>query len=144
MGWRIQIANQNEPDFVYSLGNIGLVTHLEIWIGLIVACLPTLTPLVSKYYRKIPGMSKKTPSRKLKEANHTIGSAEPRSWRSKKNFSRLDTENPLELEEGTYLKNEAVVRSSSASPDEDDDWRRGPQGINVRHDVQIFSSPHQR
>lgn len=34
--WRLSISVHptTKNDFVYGLGNIGLVTHLEVWIGI--------------------------------------------------------------------------------------------------------------
>lgn len=50
MAWRISITVHptTKNDSVYGLGNIGLVTHLKVWIGISVACLPTLAPLYPK------------------------------------------------------------------------------------------------
>lgn len=103
MGWRIQVTvlAVTQTDFVYGLGNIGLVAHLEVWLGMIIACLPTLPPLYSKYLSpvlsRITGLSgKSTEPRQLKEAQRSIGSSEPRNF-SKKHFNRLDNDSLLEL-----------------------------------------------
>ncbi len=143
MGWRIQITVQSitQTDFVYGLGNIGLVTYLEVWIGITVACLPTLTPLFSKYLApvvsRISGHSGKPKAqRQLKEAKHSIGSGEPRGFSMRK-FHRLDQDSLLELEEGkNYTTAEAMARSTSTNQ-EDERWLSDPSAINVRHDIQV-------
>lgn len=53
MAWRIQatyVSAQN-PDFVYSLQTIGLISGLELWLGIIVACMPTIAPVLQTYVR---------------------------------------------------------------------------------------------
>ena len=153
MGWRIQITVQatTEKDFVYGLGNIGLVTHLEVWLGIIVACLPTLTPLFSKYVgpmvSKISGGSsgKRSGQRQLREAQNTIGGGS--GGYSKKNYGRLDKDSLLdrELEEGkSFRKSEAVVGTHSVTSEEDDHWMHDPNAIGVRHDVQVYYQPQKQ
>ena len=151
MGWRVQITVQSitETDFVYGLGNIGLVTHLEVWIGITVACLPTLTPLFSKYLApilsRVTGNSgKSTGQRHLKEAQNTIGGGDSRGF-NRKYFNRLDKESILEMEEGqNFSKVEATVGSFSGPEEEDEDWMNKPGAINVRHDVQVYGEPQSR
>ena len=150
MGWRTQITVQSitETDFVYRLGNIALVTYLEVWIGLIVACLPTLTPLFSRYLgpvlSRVQGHSgKRTGARQLKEAQHTIGSGDTREF-SKEDFKRLDKDSLLELEEGkNFSKAEAMVTSTSAN-EEDEKWMSDPNAFKVRHGIQIYGEPQNR
>ncbi|MCJ1479458.1 hypothetical protein MMC13_008144 [Lambiella insularis] len=144
MGWRIQITVQavTEIDFVYGLGNIALVAHLEVWLGIIVACLLTLPPLFSKYVTplvsKFPGYSsKRTIGRQLKEAQHTIGSSETRGF-CKKNFSRLDTTSLLELEEGRkFRKPQIGVNALPAAQRKEPQLIKYSNGIGVRHDLNV-------
>ena len=44
----VLIAYSNPNDFTYSLANIGLFAGLEVYIGLITACLATLEPLIGR------------------------------------------------------------------------------------------------
>ena len=55
MAWRnyLQVQPINKTDYVYAAGIIGLPNFLELWLGLIVACLPTLTPLYSRYLKPV-------------------------------------------------------------------------------------------
>jgi hypothetical protein len=141
MGWRIAITVQSitQTDFVYGLGNIGLVTHLEVWIGIIIACLPTLTPLFSKYIAPIASRiswlsGKSTGPRQLKEAKHTIGSARMRGF-NKGDFKRLDKDSLLELEEGNNFT------TAEALNEEGKHWVNHPSAISVRHDFQVYGDP---
>ena len=145
MGWRIQITVQSttETDFVYGLGDIGLVTHLECWIGITAACLPTLTPLFAKYLGPVLSrgsghQGKGSGGRQLKEAKHTIGSSEKRGF-NKKNFNLLDKDSLLELEEGKNFSTAEASQTPISANDEDErHWMNDSNAINVRHDVQVY------
>lgn len=151
MGWRIKITVESttQTDFVYGLGNIGVVTLFELWIGVLVACLPTLAPFYSKYLAPTVSKlreksSKHTSQKQLKEARHTIGSAGGPGFK-KKNFNRLDEDTLLELEEGRVSGTSAAIVSSSTRVGEGfEDWKTESNGIGVRHDVQISSAPQDR
>lgn len=119
MSWRLwlQVRPINKIDYTYAAGVIGLPTFLELWIGIIVACLPTLTPLFSKYIKPVVTSFRSSSykssgnSRKLKEAEHTIGGWGPRGMK-KYNFDTLDDKSFLDLEEGGKTSSHA----SSESP----------------------------
>lgn len=53
MAWRIEATydSTHDPDFVYSLATIGLISLLELWLGIIVACMPTIPPILQTYVR---------------------------------------------------------------------------------------------
>lgn len=53
MAWRIQatFASAKNPDFVYTLATIGLISGLELWLGIIVVCMPTIPPILQAYVR---------------------------------------------------------------------------------------------
>lgn len=54
---------RGDPDFTKHLGLIGLVSGFEIWFGIIIACLPTLAPLVRPTVDKfVAGSSNSRPS----------------------------------------------------------------------------------
>jgi hypothetical protein len=55
MAWRLQftIVTLNDPDFVFNLYNIGLISLLELWLGVIAACIPTLGPLLKSYVKPV-------------------------------------------------------------------------------------------
>ena len=43
------LATSNRYDFTYNLTNVFTFSGLEIWFGLIAACLPTLKPIYSHF-----------------------------------------------------------------------------------------------
>lgn len=148
MGWRIQlfVESDRKTDFVRSMGTIGLVTLLEVWIGIIVACLPTLTPLWLKYLS--PVMSriarKGTVKRQLREAQHTIGSDENRNF-NRKNFSRLDKDSTfVELEGCRTFSNAEATAKSRTSAEQDRFWMTDPTVISVSHAFQVSDEPQNR
>ena len=53
MAWRIQATyvTTHNPDFAYTLATIGLISGLELWLGIAVACMPTIAPLMQAYVR---------------------------------------------------------------------------------------------
>lgn len=60
MAWRLQftIATLHDTDFVFNLYDIGLISLLELWLGVIAACIPTLGPLLKSYVK--PALTKLT------------------------------------------------------------------------------------
>lgn len=149
MGWRIKITveSMSKTDFVYGLGNIALVADLEVWLGITVACLPTLTPLFGKYIKpvmsKMAGISRKhTAQEPLKQALDSVGSSEARRPRNKQ-FSRLDTDSLLELGEGNkFGQVETTVKSPNATRREGRDLKSDLNNIVVRHDIRVYGEPH--
>ncbi|KAL7627702.1 hypothetical protein AAE478_001896 [Parahypoxylon ruwenzoriense] len=51
MCWRLVITAESArtTDLFFYLPDIGLVSELELWLGIIVVCIPTMKPLVTKY-----------------------------------------------------------------------------------------------
>lgn len=51
MIWRypVTVESGKDGDFTYHLINISLITMLELWLGIIVACIPTLGPILNRY-----------------------------------------------------------------------------------------------
>ena len=145
MGWRVQLSVQSitVTDFVYGLGNIGLVTHLECWIGITAACLPTLSPLYSKYFAPVLSrgsghQGKGNGQRQLKEAKHTIGSGDKRGF-NRKDFTLLSRDSLLQLEEGkNFSTAEASQTPISVNGEDESHWMNDLNAINVRHDVQVY------
>lgn len=46
MAYRITrtLGSSVNPDLMPGMAEIGLLSNLEIWVGIIVACMPTLVP----------------------------------------------------------------------------------------------------
>lgn len=53
MCWRLQAttATLDDPDFTHYFTDIGLISCLELWLGVIVNCMPTLGPLFKTYMK---------------------------------------------------------------------------------------------
>jgi hypothetical protein len=146
MAWRLAITVQSatQTDFVYGLANIGLAALLEVWLGIIVACVPVLAPLFKKYLKPmVTRLTKNTRGTAGSSMNkqsrggpqHTIGG----SGYSKKNpFKRLDRDSFMELEEGKNL-NTVVAHRSTSSISEEEHWMSDPTAINVKRSVQVHS-----
>ncbi|KAI0896944.1 hypothetical protein F4806DRAFT_415384 [Annulohypoxylon nitens] len=50
MIWRIvDLKTQSQDDFVYNMPTLALTTELELWICIIIACTPTLAPVLKVY-----------------------------------------------------------------------------------------------
>lgn len=64
MCWRLQITAEaaKTTDFFLHLPEIGLVSQLELWLGLIVVCMPTLAPLVKAYVKPAITYMRSAPS----------------------------------------------------------------------------------
>lgn len=146
MAWRIQITVQlvTQADFVFGLGNIGLAALLEVWLGIIAACIPVLTPLIVKVlgpaWAKVSNTSGgahtggQSDQNRHKVKHGTFGS-------SKKNkFGRHERDSYLELGEGRNLNLSEAMKSSSVA-DEEEDWSTDGRGINVKKVVQVRSDP---
>lgn len=87
MGWRIQstVKAAKGLDGVYQLYYVTLQSHLEIWLGIIGASLPTLAPIASKLiiptisrvfksYRKfgVPIVAQRKGGRNISESNEDL------------------------------------------------------------------------
>lgn len=102
MAWRMAITlmPSTQTDFVHGLYLVGLVSFMELWFSMIIVSLPTVAPLFRRYvepfYKTLTGRSNSnTNPRRLKEAQHTIGS-EPgqakrsKSWQLEDGYLELD------------------------------------------------------
>ncbi|KAI9667971.1 MAG: hypothetical protein M1821_000791 [Bathelium mastoideum] len=56
MCYRIEQTVHSNPDPMLASAKIGLLSNLELWLGIIVSCLPTMAPFAREYVR--PGLSK--------------------------------------------------------------------------------------
>ncbi|KAK2049811.1 integral membrane protein [Colletotrichum somersetense] len=122
MIWRLvnTLTTIGDPDFVFILHDIGLVSLLELWIGIIAACLPTLGPLFKTYVK--PAVSKLThPSSgkgsvQLKDLSSS-GHSTIRNPR--RVYGKLgDTSSSVDdLERAELAKNGAVTTRCQFSPD---------------------------
>lgn len=56
MCYRIYATVRGNPDPMLALAEVGLLSNLEIWFGIIVACMPTMAPVFVTYIK--PALSK--------------------------------------------------------------------------------------
>lgn len=56
MCYRMEITVNNHADPIKAMYRIGLLSNLELWFGIIAACMPTIAPFFRTYVQ--PGMSK--------------------------------------------------------------------------------------
>ena len=151
MRWRIQTTVQSriQADFVYGLGNVGLVTHFSrSGSGLPWLAYPHLhlfsRNISSHLCQGFRGAQASEPARdSLRKPQYSIGSSESRGFR-KKNFSHLGRNSLIELEEGrNFSKAEAMLRSHSNTRKDNEPWISDPNAIGGRHDVRVYAEPQE-
>lgn len=94
MGWRIDVTIEStkHPDFSYSLADIALISLLELWLGIIVACIPTLAPILKKYGK--PALQKMS---KYKLSGHSSDSRNRQGPVPLGKFSNMNSKNSRDL-----------------------------------------------
>ncbi|KAI4595495.1 hypothetical protein KJ359_006841 [Pestalotiopsis sp. 9143b] len=96
MCWRLEAttATLKDPDFTHYFTDIGLISCLELWLGVIVNCMPTIGPLFKHYVN--PSLSKVSsffsskgsrPSQQQPVLLETIG--------SRRKYHNLDSSNDM-------------------------------------------------
>ena len=144
MAWRIQstVASTADPDWNYTLYITALQSHLELWLGIIAANLPTLAPLFNKFIKPAiksywGSRGSNQPSAGGKRIPRTFGSGDP-TKRDK--FNRLDDDSldyPGEpIERQNFSKVETCAPLSRCA---------SPFAISMRRDfevgVEVFDRP---
>lgn len=104
MAYRITrtVGGSVNPDPMLAMAEIGLLSNLELWIGIIVACMPTLAPVLRTYVqpslvrisRKLYGSWSTSPSQDDKTPRSPLrtigGSGAPHSFvKNHKNYSQV-------------------------------------------------------
>ncbi|KUJ07706.1 uncharacterized protein LY89DRAFT_765652 [Mollisia scopiformis] len=98
MCYRLDQTVHSDPDPMIATARIGLLSNLELWLGIIVTCLPTMAPFfrtnllpgLSKLSRKLYGSSapsskEETPRVQLR----TFGGSGPPVSKDNKNYTEL-------------------------------------------------------
>ncbi|KAK1590111.1 uncharacterized protein LY79DRAFT_555910 [Colletotrichum navitas] len=145
MIWRLvnTITTIGDPDFVYNLHDIGLVSLLELWIGIVIACLPTLGPLFKTYVK--PAVSKLTnpSSNKGSVQLKDITSSSHSTRASRRVYGKLgDTASIDDLERAELAKNGAVTTRCQFSP-EYAPPRNSQPGIYVHQNIASETFPRE-
>ncbi len=139
-------ATANAADFTYSLTNAALFAGLEVYIGIITACLPTLGPLISKERRNYSGQKRKlyTPGDRPSVRSASKGKSGRQTF-DERAFEQLgDDDIPLRqvLAHGGINDDRAAWTDSHGDTSASQS-KTGmvPDGvINVRTDLQVFKS----
>ena len=154
MAWRIQstVRATKSLDPVYATYYIVLQSHLEIWLGITGASLPTLAPiaseviyptfskLVSSYRNVTPQISSR------QKAIRTIGSSGDDVPLQRTGFSRLPGESLAGFDDVQYsgtaesTKNQEDMNPSNLEPQS----RDALKAITVRHEYDISIEPGQQ
>ncbi|GKT46423.1 uncharacterized protein ColSpa_06604 [Colletotrichum spaethianum] len=120
MIWRLinTVTTIGDLDFVYNLRDIGLISLLELWIGIIIACLPTLGPLFKTYVK--PAVSKLTNPSTERGAVHLkeISTSGHSSRQPRRIYDKLgDSGSYMDLERAELVKEGAVTTRCQFSPE---------------------------
>lgn len=146
MAWRVRITVNSvidTTDSVYGVGKISLVSLLELWLGIIVACLPTLAPLLGKYIKpilsKLTGSSDRPAHGRLREAQNTIGGGTGGvNSGFRKKSRRSDRDSYIELGETSHVTTIEATGQASSSAAEEDELRVSELGvIGVTHGIHV-------
>ncbi|KAL2259509.1 hypothetical protein VTK26DRAFT_6799 [Humicola hyalothermophila] len=155
MGWRIDVTIEStkHPDFSHSLADIALISLLELWLGIIVACIPTLAPILKKYGK--PALQK------ISKYKLSGASADSRSGavqlgkfsnmnnkNSRDMYTELDSSQDAirgpnhDLEDQVSVPTRAAPTTTTAcafDPAAPESPRRGPNSkvIHIRHDINM-------
>lgn len=136
MAWRIQVTLESavQTDFVFGFSTVALISFLELWLGLIVACMPTLAPLSNKYIK--PHVSRITRGRSKQSddshqlrpvrggmSNYSHLQSTPPSRAEKKWVSETSDEENFVGEDGTKFHSAL--------------WRNDPRGIWMKQSIQV-------
>ncbi|KAI2465983.1 hypothetical protein F4781DRAFT_369682 [Annulohypoxylon bovei var. microspora] len=87
MSWRLvqttQTVEHPERDFLTQMPTLGLIVMLELWLGVIVACIPTLAPVLNIYMKPLvskmySGLSNRTSIQQNFTPIETIGAKRTR------------------------------------------------------------------
>jgi hypothetical protein len=144
MAWRVNITAKasRTTDFYLYLPEIGLLSQLELWLGLIVVCMPTLGPLIQRYLKPMLVSTKDATVRFICRPTTTNPSNTTHTHRQKYVDIERDAERErnyenLELPERasytlTTCSHDALSRTKDAQLKPGD-----PGGIYVRHDIDI-------
>lgn len=139
MCWRFDATKKSvdEPDASYWQTDIALIALLELWLGLIVACIPTLAPLLKTYIKPLITKIKSSGASRSKE---------PAGKTALKDLSnRSDQAIALRRHAaGGSLSTTGDVSSdltfttecNATTPRDLEDYHPRPYAIHVQHDIE--------
>lgn len=159
MGWRIDVTIEStkHPDFSYSLADIALISLLELWLGIIVACIPTLAPILKKYGKPaLQKMSKYKLSGHSSDSRNRQGGTVPlgkfsnmNSKNSRDLYTELDSSQDAirgvqhDLEDQVSVPRQAAMTTTACAyePELPENKHHGvgakSKAIHIRHDINM-------
>ena len=154
MAWRIQstVQSTKSSDPLYNLYFITLQSHLEIWLGIIGASLPTLAPIASKLI--VPALSRfRSSYRKFgvsscsrKDVSRTVGDSSGVVPLQRTRFRRLEEESLGGTNDAQHWGNVEGTREEGpfiTGIDGNNSAER-PNAILVRHEYDVSAETSQQ
>lgn len=98
MCYRIELTARPPTDPLIATAKIGILSNLELWLGIIVACLPTMRPFIrahvspslSKLSQKLYGSSNLSTKEGTVEVQlRTFGGSGPPSSKNRSNYTEI-------------------------------------------------------
>ena len=132
-------ATSDPDDFTFGLTNAGLFAGLEVYIGIITACLPTLGPLIVRELHSFSVRQAKvcTPAR----PNGSLGFRAPPKLLSNSYGFDVGSFDQLAKDDIPLRGTATIVQSNSDISPSQSLKRVVPDGqINVRTHMQVFKS----
>ncbi|KAI1503403.1 hypothetical protein F5X99DRAFT_375139 [Biscogniauxia marginata] len=145
MCWRLWITAQAATTDLFGyLAAVGLVSELELWLGIIVVCMPTLRPLVTKYANTnmIKLKSTTSVSRSTSDSAHLkhlrAGQAQQSYYGSRGEHNIVDGYPQTQQAVGSTgeIRTECVHDPDAEHIDKD----AMPRKIHVRQDIESYGS----
>ncbi|KAI0838423.1 hypothetical protein F5Y06DRAFT_268049 [Hypoxylon sp. FL0890] len=132
MCWRLEATTESlrDPDFPYHLSEIGLISCLELWLGVIVNCMPTLGPLIQTYVKPAINKVKSSVSSGSQYSRRQIRLEQLSNSHSRKKYQNLDSSH--DMSNSFALRTECVHDPTAKIPEVETDQRV----IHVRRDIE--------
>jgi hypothetical protein len=147
IAWRLEfsIRTRTDPDFVYNLMMVGLISLLELWLGIIVACIPTLAPLFQTYIKpqitKISHGSTQRSQIRLRNVTATVGSGGQRTRQDKQMYSQIEEETSFSKDSDDVQLVSDSQLTTQCRYDPESQLSTGPAGgIYVQRDIEARAS----
>lgn len=132
-----------DDDYSYDLTNELLAAHLELWLGVIAANLPTLQPVYAATYDRLAKLLRNMSDKGGQRQPHNTRSLNVRQISLKRPGFRRIRDSVYELEEGRGAVMESSAKASHIPRDEENGANDTPAAldvITVRRDLDIYVS----
>ncbi|KAI3325698.1 hypothetical protein HD806DRAFT_454516 [Xylariaceae sp. AK1471] len=142
MAWRVYITAKatQTTDFFLYLPEIGLVSQLELWLGLIAVCMPTLGPLIQTYLKPMLVSTKDAATRFYSPPTVTRKSNNMQTHRRQYRDIERGRErqyHSLEMPDRAAYTVTTCAHDASSRARDAQLKLGGPGGIYVRYDIDI-------